>query len=229
MVDYLLVHPAWCSGWVWDDMAPLLEKADHRVTVVDQLPSAGADPASLGDLSADAAHVRRMLDHLDDPVVLVGHSYGGMVITELADDPRVRHSVYLAAFWPQRGQSVMDIFGDGPLPGWVVPRDDGTLAISDDLEAVREALCADLDRERAAGLHSHVVLQSAASWKSPSTAPDRAHPTTYMICEQESVNCIPVPAQEAMSANADNVVRLPSAHFAQLSIPDDLAEALGRI
>lgn len=120
----------------------------------------------------------------------------------------------------------MDIFGDGPLPGWVVPRDDGTLAIS---EAVREALCADLDRERAAELHSHVVLQSAASWRSPSTAPDRAHPTTYMICEQESVNCIPVPAQEAMSANADNVVRLPSAHFAQLSIPDDLAEALGRI
>jgi hypothetical protein len=81
-----------------------------------------------------------MLDDVDDPVVLVGHSYSGMVITELADDPRVRHSVYLAAFWPQRGQSVLDLFGDGPLPGRVALRDDGTLAISDDLETLREAL-----------------------------------------------------------------------------------------
>ena len=65
------------------------------MTVVDQLPSAGTDPTSLGDLTADADHV---LDTLDDPVVLVGHSYGGMVITELADHTKVRHSVYLAAF-----------------------------------------------------------------------------------------------------------------------------------
>jgi pimeloyl-ACP methyl ester carboxylesterase len=229
MSSYVLVHGAWLGGWVWDDVVPLLEKAGHRVTVVDQLPSAGTDPASLGDLSADAAYVRRVLDDLDEPVVLVGHSYGGMVITELADDPGVRHSVYLTAFWPQRGQSLLDILGDRPLPGWIVPRDDGALAISDDLDAVREALCADLDRERAAEFLSHVVLQSAAAFGSPSTAPDRGHSTTYMICEQESVNSIPVPVQEAMSANADNVVRLPSAHMAQLSVPDELADALGRI
>jgi pimeloyl-ACP methyl ester carboxylesterase len=229
MSSYLLVHGAWGGGWVWDDVVPLLEKADHRVTVVDQLPSAGTDPTSLGDLSADAAHVRRVLVDLDEPVVLVGHSYGGMVITELADDPQVRHSVYLAAFWPQRGQSLLDLFGDGPLPGYIVPRDDGSLAISDDLEVVREALCADVDREPAAEFLSHAVLQSLAAFENPSTAPDRSHPTTYIICEQESDNNIPVTAQEAMSANADDVVRLSSAHYAQLSMPDDLADALGRI
>jgi pimeloyl-ACP methyl ester carboxylesterase len=98
MSTYLLVHGACAGGWVWDDLAERLEKAGHRVRVVERLPSAGTDPGSLGDLTTDANHVRQVLDTIDEPVVLVGHSYGGMVITELADDPKVRHSVYLAAF-----------------------------------------------------------------------------------------------------------------------------------
>jgi pimeloyl-ACP methyl ester carboxylesterase len=229
MSSYLLVHGAWSGGWVWDDLAQRLEKAGHRVTVVDQLPSAGTDPASLGDLTADANYVRHLLDTLDEPVVLVGHSYGGMVITELADHPKVRHSVYVAAFWPQRGQSLLDLLGEGPMPNWIVPRDDGALEITDDFEIARDALCADLDRDRTREMFSHVVLQSGAAFGTPSTAPDRRHPTTYMITEQESDNCIPVAAQEAMSANADEVVRLPAAHMVQLSRPDELAQALGRI
>ena len=114
MSSHLLVHGSWCGGWVWDDVAQRLQKGGHRVTVVDQLPSTGTDPAALGDLTADAHHVRVVLDTLDEPVVLVGHSYGGMVLTELADHPKVRHSVYLAAFWPQRGQSQLDL--GQPLP-----------------------------------------------------------------------------------------------------------------
>ena len=98
MSDYLLVHGGFNGGWVWDDVAERLEKAGHEVRVVDQLPSAGTNPASLGDLTTDANHVRQVLDTIDEPVVLVGHSYGGMVITELADRPKVRHSVYLPRF-----------------------------------------------------------------------------------------------------------------------------------
>ena len=81
----------------------------------------------------------------------------------------------------------------------------------------------------APAMFSHTVLQSAAALGTPSTAPDRQHPTTYMIAAQESDNSIPVAAQEAMAANADQVVRLPAAHMVQLSRPDDLADALGRI
>ena len=162
-------------------------------------------------------------------VVLVGHSYGGMVITELADHPKVRHSVYLAAFWPQRGQSLLDLLGDAPLPNWFIQRDDGALEFTDDFELLWESLCADLDRDRAREVLSRAVLQSAAAFGSPSTAPVRAHPTTYVIAAQDSDNCVPVAAQEAMSASADYVVRLPAAHMVQLSRPDDLAEALGQI
>ena len=228
MSDYLLVHGAFCGGWVWDDLAERLEKSGHRVRVVDQLPSAGTDPGSLGDLSANAHHVRQVLDTSDEPVVLVGHSYGGMVITELADHPKVRHSAYLTALWPQRGQSVLDLFG-GALPNWIIRRDDGALEITDDFELAWESLCPDLDRDRTQGVLSRSVLQSDASFAASSTAPDRDHPTTYVIAAQESDNCIPVAAQEATSANADYVVRLPAAHMVQLSRPDDLAEALGRI
>ena len=67
--------------------------------------------------------MRRVVEVVGQPVVLVGHSYGGTVITELADHPLVAHTVYLAAFWPQRGQSVMDIFSGGPLPDWLIVRD----------------------------------------------------------------------------------------------------------
>ena len=227
MGRYLLVHGAWSGGWVWDDLVPQLEKAGHDVTVVEQLPSAGVEPASLGDLTADAARVRQVLDEVDGPVVLVGHSYGGTVITELADHPKVRHSVYLAAFWPQRDQSQFDILGDGPPPDWIVPMNDGSLALTDDREVIWQVLCADLDQERGVAMASRLVLQSVGSHAVRSTAPDRRHSTTYVICEQD--NALPVPLQETMSEYADHVARLPAAHMAQLSRPEELAEILGRI
>jgi pimeloyl-ACP methyl ester carboxylesterase len=199
------------------------------VAVVGRLPSAGIEPAGLGDLTADANHVRDQLDTLDEPVVLVGHSYGGAVITELADHPKVRHSVYVAAFLLRRGESALDVFTRTTKSESesIVPGGDGSLRISDDLDLVREALCADLDRDRAHEALSRFVPQSVAAVGAPSTAPDRTHPATYVIAEQD--NFIPVAAQEEMAANADDVVRLPAGHMVQLSRPDELAEVLGRI
>ena len=89
------------------------------------------------------------MEAVGDRVVLVGHSYGGMVITELADHPAVAHSVYVAAAWPQRGQSMMDIMAAGPPLTWASPQDDGTARVSDDLELLRQTLCGDVDRDRA--------------------------------------------------------------------------------
>lgn len=224
--DYLLVHGGFGGGWVWDEVAERLTEAGNRVRVVEQLPSAGTDPGSLGDLSADANCVRRVLETVEAPVVLVGHSYGGMVITELADHAKVHHSVYLTALWPQRGQSALNLMGD-VLPISFIQRDDGTLQITDDFDLAWAAFCADVDREGAQTMLSRFVLQSMSSATAPSTAPDRTHPTTYMIATEESEAS--VAAQEAWAANAENVVRLRAAHMAQLSRPDELAEALERI
>jgi pimeloyl-ACP methyl ester carboxylesterase len=148
-----------------------------------------------------------------------------MVLTEFAAHPSVQHSVYLAALWPQRGQSLAELFG-GELPGWIVTRDDGTAQISDDLEMARQALCADIDAGRfAAEVHPRYVLSSLSMVTAPSTAPQPTHPTTYIICEQDQA--IPPQAQEAMAAAASHVVRLPSSHSPFLSMPKQLASVLG--
>jgi hypothetical protein len=98
--------------------------------------------------------------------------------------------------------------------------------ISGDLELVRQTLCADIDPERfAKDVHPRYVLTSLSSAATPSTSPPAQHPTTYIICEHDQA--IPPQAQEAMSAAADHVVRLPSSHSPYLSMPSQLARALG--
>jgi len=226
MTTYVLVHGGFVGGWYWGETAALLEKAGHRVHIAEQMPSIDPTVESPGGLHADAEYIRAIVDAAAEPVVLVGHSSGGLAITELADHPAVRHSVYLSAFWPQRGQSGADLLG-GALPSWIVLRDDGTGAVTEDFAVAHEALCADLDPERAAeGLGRHVT-QSMVGLGDPSSAPDRTHPTTYIICEQDHAN--PLAAQEQMAARADHVERLPSSHQPMLSMPDRLAEVLGRI
>jgi pimeloyl-ACP methyl ester carboxylesterase len=227
MSNFVLVHGGFVGGWHWADVAQRLEKAGHRVAVVEQLPSCGPDPATPGDLAADAAVVRQYVDDVGEPVVLVGHSYGGMVITELADHPGVAHSVYVAAAWPSRGQSMMDMFAGGPPLTWAAPHDDGTLRVTDDLDVLRQALCADVEKQQAEAELRRMVPVSLASAASPSSAPDRRHPTTYIICERDQA--LPPAAQEQMAAAADHVERLASSHQPMTSMPDELAAVLGRV
>ena len=145
MSFYVLVHGAFGGGWVWDDVAERLATDGHHLHVVNRLPSAGTDPDSLGDLTADADHVRRVLDESDEAAILVGHSYSGMVIAELADHPNVRRSVYLCALWPERGQSALNLMGN-VLPPSFLARDDGAMQIVDDFDLAWQAFCPDMDR-----------------------------------------------------------------------------------
>jgi pimeloyl-ACP methyl ester carboxylesterase len=221
-MTYVLVHGGMCGGWVWTDVAEHLTATGRDVVVVEQLPSGGADAAALGDLRADADHVRATLAEIDNDVVLVGHSYGGMVLSELADHPKVRRSVYLTAVWPHRGQALFDMWG-GVLPGVFTRRGDA-IALTDDFAIVWETFGRGLDRASAEKMASRFVLQSMASLTAPSTSPDRRHPTTYMIAERELDSA--VAAQEAWASNADHVTRLPGAHMLMLNQPDVVADAL---
>lgn len=145
----------------------------------------------------------------------------------LADHPAVQHSVYLAAFWPQKGQSAIEMVG-GVLPGWMAARDDGTVAVSSDLEVVGQTLCADIDAERfATEVYPRYVLASLSSAATPSTAPLPQHPTTYIICEQDQAS--PPQAQEAMSSAADHVIRLPPSHSPFRSTPGPRRGSTARI
>jgi pimeloyl-ACP methyl ester carboxylesterase len=223
MAAFVLIHGGFVQGWIWAETAAALQEDGHRAVAVD-LPSCGTVAAELGDAQADIDTVRRTLDSIGEQVVLVGQSSGGMVLAEFGDHPSVQHSVYLAALWPQKGQSAADMLG-GQLPAWMVARDDGTMGVSGDLEVVRQALCAEIDAERfAAEVYPRFVLTSMSGVATPSTAPQPTHPTTYVICEHDQV--LPPQAQEAMSAAADHVVRLPSSHWPFLSMPRQLASVL---
>ncbi|GAY10284.1 hypothetical protein TOK_4643 [Pseudonocardia sp. N23] len=111
------------------------------MAVVEQLPSCGPDAETVTDTASDLRTAGETIASLDGPVVLVGRSSGGMAITERADRPRVGHTVYVAADWPERGQSVLDLLGGG-MPLWLELLDDGTAQVVDDLDVRWKTLCA---------------------------------------------------------------------------------------
>jgi pimeloyl-ACP methyl ester carboxylesterase len=100
----VLVHGAWHGGWAWERVVPLLATAGVECLALD-LPGHGVDAGPLGDLYTDVARVHETLDQSNSDVVLVGHSYGGAVITEAGVHPAVQHLVYIAAFALDVGES----------------------------------------------------------------------------------------------------------------------------
>ena len=142
----------------------------------------------------------------------------------LADHPAVQHSVYLAAFWPQKGQSAIEMLG-GQLPGWMAARDDAAIGASGDLEVVRQTLCAASTRRASPRRCIRAACGRLCRVWQLRVSPPARHPTTYIVCEQDQA--LPPQAQEATSSAADHVVRLPSSHSPFLSMPRQLARALG--
>lgn len=225
-MDYVLVHGAWYAGWSWQQVADALRAQGHDVHVVAQLPSGGAAPAALGDLPADVAHVRDVIDGLGRDVVLAGHSYGGMVVAELAGHPRVRHSVFVAAFRPRRGQTLLEIRSPHPIE-WLVPHEDGTLRVVDDAALARDVLAADFDETAFAEVHSRRSAQAVVSFTQPGSEPERTHPVTYLVCERDKA-IFPVD-QERMATGADHVVRLDAPHLAPLTHPREVSGLLAGV
>ena len=223
MATMVLVHGAWAGGFAWDDVVPRLEALGHEAVVIDRLPSVADDPAEVGGLGDDAAAVRAALDEVGSDAVLVGHSYGGIVITEVADHPAIVRSVYVAAYWPPKGMSFMDLTGGAPLPDWFDLTDERVVALGD-ADAVHRAIAADVDRAAFMRYFDRFGLQATAVSLTPSSAPPRSHPVTYVICSKDRM--LPPEAQEQMAQQADDVVRLDSSHCPMLSMPDRLAEVL---
>jgi pimeloyl-ACP methyl ester carboxylesterase len=213
----VLVHGAWHGSWCWEPLADAL--GDVPVQTVD-LPSAGDDPAELGDLYADAAAVRATLSSIDRPTVVLGHSYGGMVITEAVPaDSGVAHLIYLCAFLLDTGESLLGAVGGTPPP-WQDVRGDHVL-----VRTPAETFYNDVSPELTARSVARVSAHSRAAFEQPLTqAGWQAVPSTYVICEQDQA--IPSSAQEAMAQRAGQVLRMNTGHSPFLSQPEALAALL---
>ena len=219
----LLVPGSWHGAWAYDDVAERLTGAGVKVKAID-LPSNGGT-AGLAD---DAAAIRAALDDNAELTVVVGHSYGGVAVSEgAAGSAHAIGLVYLAAFMLDRGESLLDAM-QHELPDWISLDEAAGSHIATRTE---EVLYGDCSPEVATAAAARLTRQSAAAIATPQTAAAwRTLPSAYVICEADQA--VPPPAQEAMSARAGTVHRLHASHSPFLSRPAEVSEivleALGR-
>jgi len=218
----MLVHGAWHGSWCWDALRERLDAAGIASAVVDN-PSVTL-PGS--DLSADGDNLRAALDAIPGPIVLVGHSYGGAVITDAGDHPNVERLVYLTAFALDAGESVMQ----NELMGGEEMRLAEALAFDGDLITVEPARVVeffyhDCPPEVAAAASAQLRPMSLAAMAGVTRQVAwREKPSTYVVCTDD--RAIPVALQRSAAARTNEVVELPGSHSPFLSRPDDLARLL---
>jgi pimeloyl-ACP methyl ester carboxylesterase len=215
VTSIILVHGGFVDGSGWEAVYQILRKAGHAVTVV-QNPT-----LSLAD---DAAVTRRALDRQADSVVLVGHSYGGAVITEAGTHPKVAALVYIAAFAPDRGESVNTLIANPP-PGApvppILPPQDGFLFL--DREKFAGSFAADVDPDLAAFMADAQVPWGVDALAGAITEPAwRSKPSWYLVTTEDRM--IPPDAQRFMSQRANTqVVETAASHSVYVSQPEAVA------
>ena len=215
------------GAWWWHRMVePLaaLGMATRAVELPSCVPARGASGEAMGDMYADADALRAALGEEDEPVVLVGDSYGGMVITDAAaGQENVRHLVYVTSVMPERDET-MASFGGSELGPWMDPREeDGTMGIK--AELAPEAFMQDCDEAAVAGALKRLTRQSLAVFaQTPRGVAWREKPSTYVVCAEDRAT--PPEAQRGYARRADRVVELPTGHHPMLSRPDLLARVL---
>src|SRR5262245_5164250 len=190
VADVMLVHGAWHGSWCWETVIERLADAGVRATAID-LPSAGSAPTA--DLFTDAACVRDALDSCVGRIVLVGHSYGGAVVTQAGDHPAVAHVVYIAAFPLADGERVTAAAADEPGIDEIdhSGRPDLGAAITVDpngASSVDPALAVELfyndcTPDQASAAVARLRRQAMAAFsQSPTVIAWRHRPSTYAIC-----------------------------------------------
>jgi pimeloyl-ACP methyl ester carboxylesterase len=216
--NVVLVHGGFVDGSGWQGLHAELKQRGYNVTVV-QNPT-----TSLAD---DVAVTKRALAAQDGPAILVGHSYGGVVVTEAGNDPKVAALVYVAAFAPDAGESVASIIKDPP-PGApvppILPPQDGFLFL--DKEKFAASFAADVAPDLAAFMADSQVPWGVEALTGAVTQPSwKSKPSVYVVATEDHM--IPPPAQRAMAARAGSrVTEVAGSHALYVSQPAAIAAAI---
>jgi pimeloyl-ACP methyl ester carboxylesterase len=221
---YILVHGGWGGAWTWRDVGKELTRRDVPWTALD-LPSSTRGALSNTYLADDAREVIEVAS-LDGPVVLVGHSYGGAVITEAAEKiPNLERLVYIAGFVPTLGQSASEAKAEVDVMTRLddaIERDGEFLVLNPLL--AHAALYQDCKEKVAAWAVSQLTPQTLASFRSPRSSFDVEAPSRYILCTDD--NAIDPTLQKLMSERCTEMVTLESDHSPFLSRPGVLTELL---
>lgn len=213
--NVVLVHGAFADGSGWKGVYDILKKDGYNVSIV-QNPT-----TSLAD---DVAVTKRTIAQQDGPVVLVGHSYGGVVVSEAGTDAKVKAVVYIAAFAPDKGESVSSLIANppagAPVPP-ILPPVDGYLFL--DKAKFAAAFAADVDAATASFMADSQVPWGVEALAGAVTNPAwKSKPSYYLVATDDHM--IPPPAQRLMAKRAGStVVETAGSHAVYVSKPEAVA------
>jgi pimeloyl-ACP methyl ester carboxylesterase len=218
--NVVLVHGGFVDGSGWQGVYDHLKRDGYNVTIV-QNPTIS--------LTDDVAVTKRALAAQSGPSILVGHSYGGVVVTEAGNDPNVAGLVYIAAFAPDKGESVFSLI-QNPPPGApvppILPPQDGFLFL--DRTKFQASFAADVSAEAAAFMADSQVPWGLDALNGAVTEPSwRTKPSWYLVATDDRM--IPPDAQRAMSKRAGStVVEVPGSHAIYVSQPQAVANLIAK-
>ena len=215
MNNIVLVHGGFVDGAGWEGVYKSLKKDGYNVSIV-QNPTLSLD--------GDVAATKRVLALQDGPAILVGHSYGGAVITEAGNDPKVVGLVYITAFAPDKGESVATLIKNAP-PGApvppILPPQDGYLLL--DKSKFAASFAGDVEPEKAAFMADSQVPWGVEALSGSISEPAwKSKPSWYLIATDDKM--IPPDAQRFMSKRAGStVVEVKGSHAIYVSQPEAVA------
>jgi pimeloyl-ACP methyl ester carboxylesterase len=212
--NVVLVHGAWADGSSWSKVIPLLEAKGLHVTAV-QLP--------LTSLADDVATTERAIALESGPVILVGHSYGGAVITEAGNDPKVAGLVFVAAFAPDDGESALSLANANPSPvgNELRPDPNGFLKLAP--EGITQDFAQDLPEEQRKILIATQGPTAGAAFGAPITSPAwKTKPVWFIIAANDRIVSPDLERKEATRMNATSIT-LSTGHLAMLADPGNVA------
>lgn len=218
MKNIVLVHGGFVDGSGWQGVYKILKKNGYNVSIV-QNPTIS--------LEGDVAVTKRTLEAQDGPAILVGHSYGGAVITEAGTYPKVAGLVYITAFAPDKGESVASLIKDPP-PGApvppILPPQEGYLFL--DKAKFPASFAADVDPEEAAFMADSQVPWGVAALSGAISEPAwKTKPSWYLVVSEDRM--IPPAAQRFMAKRAGSaVVEVKGSHAIYVSQPAAVADLI---
>jgi pimeloyl-ACP methyl ester carboxylesterase len=220
--NIILVHGAWADGSSWDKVIPILQERGFQVTAV-QL--------SLASLENDVAITKRAIALEDGPVLLVGHSYGGAVISEAGNDPKVAGLVFVAAFAPDTGESVLSLLQQGPptpIANELQQDSAGFLKLTE--KGISEDFAQQLTpKEKGILFATQGPAAAAAALSAPLAGSPawRSKLNWYVVAADD--RAIPPDLERTMAQRMGAVtITLPSCHVAMLAEPEEVARFIIR-
>ncbi len=232
---FLFIHGGWAGGWCWEQLAPELERAGHRVLTPD-LPGHGNDsqPVAQHTLATYVDFVVDLLDRERDPVILVAHSSGGIIASQAAEhrSERIARLVYVCAYLPRDGESLMSLGGQDQeqllLPNLVPSSDGATVSIRP--EVVRDVLFDDCPEEVCAAALARFTSGEPLAFAGAAVQLTKecfgSIPKTYVECTRDRAISPSLQRKMHVAAGCESVFTMETGHSPHYAAPEVLAKHL---